>query len=229
MLLSWELVTRLTDRAICRSESDKVTGTDVRTGAATSAKRSGTLGYVSDTARQLVSRAEYICFERDSTIRHEWVGNVLFAMTGTSGIHNRIAGRLSAKILAVADPHGCRTYASDMRVMTADAGYYPDVMVACDEQADPYFETMPCLLAEILSPSTRDIDQREKRAAYFGIESLRHYLVVHQDQPRIEHHWRSDATASWQLEVVGPIDTITLICPPMTLPVGALFDGLVPY
>jgi hypothetical protein len=40
--------------------------------------------------------------------------------------------------------------------MTADAGYYPDVMVACGEQADPYYESTPCLLAEILSPSTRD-------------------------------------------------------------------------
>ena len=111
---------------------------------------------VSGTARQLVSRAEYITLERDSPIRHEWVGGVLFAMTGTSGVHNRIAVRLTARLLPVAESHGCRTYASDMRLMTPNAGYYPDVMVACDDQADPYFETTPCLLVEVLSPSTRD-------------------------------------------------------------------------
>ncbi len=182
---------------------------------------------MSETARQLISKVEYLYFERDSSIRHEWVGGALFAMTGTSGVHNRIAGRLFAKLLAVAEPHGCRSYVSDMRVMTADAGYYPDVMVACGEQADSYFETTPCLLAEVLSPSTRDIDQREKRAAYFAIESLQHYLVVHQDQPRIQHHWRTDR--GWELEVVGPIDTITLTCPPITLAVGELFEGLVAF
>ena len=182
---------------------------------------------VSDTARQLISKTEYLCCERDSTIRHEWIGGVLFAMTGTSGLHNRIAMEIVAHLHPVAKRHGCRTYASDMRLMTENAGYYPDVMFACEEQADPYFETSPCLLAEVLCPSTRDIDQREKRGAYFAIESLRHYLVVHQDQPRIEHHWRTDR--GWQLEVVGPIDTIALTCPPISLPVGELFEGLVAF
>ena len=144
-----------------------------------------TLGRVSETARQLISRAEYITLERDCPIRHEWVGGVLFAMTGSSGVHNRIAGRLAARLLPVAESHGCRPYASDMRLMTP------------------------------------------KRAAYFAIETLKHYLVVHQDQPRIEHHWRTDG--DWQLEVVGPIDTITLICPPMSLSVSDLFAGLVPF
>ena len=157
---------------------------------------------MSETARQLVSRAEYITLERDSQIRHEWVGGVLFAITGTSGVHNRIAVRLTARLLPVAENHGCRTYASDKRLMTPNAAYYPDVMVACSDQADPYCETTPGLLVEVLSPSTRDVDQREKRAAYFAIESLKHYLVVHQDQPRIEHHWRTDG--DWQIEVVGP-------------------------
>ena len=178
------------------------------------------------SARGLVSRQEYVDLERHSNLRHEWVGGVLFAMTGTSGVHNRIAGRLYTRLLAEADPRGCRTYVSDMRVMTENSGYYPDVMVACGDQADPYFETTPCLIAEVLSPTTRDVDQREKRAAYFAIPSLRHYLVVHQDQPRIEHHWRTDG--DWQLEVVGPADMITLTCVPMSLVVADLFAGLVP-
>jgi Uma2 family endonuclease len=182
---------------------------------------------MSETARQLVSKAEYLSFERDSTIRHEWVGGVLFAKTGTSGVHNRLAIELVSRILPEAKRHGCRSYASDMRLMTDTAGYYPDVMVACGEQVNTYFENTPCLLVEVLSPSTRDIDQREKRAAYFAIETLQHYLVVHQDQPRIEHHWRTEQ--GWELEVVGPIDTIRLTCPPMVLAVGELFDGLVAF
>ena len=63
-------------------------------------------------------------------------------------------------------------------------------------------------------------------AAYFAIDSLRHYLVVHQDQPRVEHHWPTEG-GPWQLEVVGPIDTIELTCPPVSIPLGELFEGLV--
>lgn len=173
-----------------------------------------------------MTRSDYLQLERDSQIRHEWVGGALHAMTGTSGVHNRVAGRLYARLLPAADRHGCRTYISDMRIMTERAGYYPDVMVACGEQADPYYETAPCLLIEVLSPSTSDIDQREKRAAYFAIDSLRHYLVVHQDQPRVEHHWPTEG-GPWQFEVVGPIDTIELTCPPVSIPLGELFEGLV--
>ena len=177
-------------------------------------------------ARQLISRFDYLSMERENRVRHEWVGGALFAMVGASGVHVRLTGRVFAALLPMADAHGCRAYASDMRVMTEHVGYYPDVMVACGEQPDPYFETAPCLLVEVLSPTTRDIDQREKLAAYKAIPSLRHYLIVHQDQPRVAHHFRFD-DGDWQLEIVGPIDTIELTCPPVGIPLGELFDGLV--
>jgi hypothetical protein len=61
---------------------------------------------VSGTARQLVSKAEYLSFERDSTIRHEWVGGVLFAMTDTSGVHNRLALELVMRIAPEGKRHG---------------------------------------------------------------------------------------------------------------------------
>lgn len=42
----------------------------------------------------------------------------------------------------------------------------------------------------------------------------------------MEHHWPTEG-GPWQLEVVGPIDTIELTCPPVSIPLGELFEGLV--
>lgn len=182
---------------------------------------------MAEVARQLVPRDVYDRMERDGNVRHEWVGGSVFAMVGASGDHNRIALRL-AGALDRAGPT-CRVFASDMRLMVEDAGYYPDVMVACGESPDRYFETAPCLLAEVLSPSTRDIDRREKRAAYLRIGSLRHYLVIEQDDPRVEHHHRPSPDAPWELEVIGPGDRMHLSCPTVDLDVESLFRGIITW
>ena len=54
---------------------------------------------------------------------------------------------------------GCLIYASDikLRTETLDNFYYPDVMVVCGQNNGDLgvtFETVPCLLVEVLSKST---------------------------------------------------------------------------
>ena len=174
----------------------------------------------------MIGRAEYLSFERDGEIRHEWVGGQIFVMTGGSARHNRIALRLGAGLLGAADRDGCRAYVADMKVVTADFGYYPDVMVVCDRhQPGDYHEERPCLIAEVLSPSTADRDRREKRAAYQSIPSLLHLLLIGQDDPRIEHFFR-EPDGQWQHVQLGPDDLIVLRCPDVSVPVAEVYIGL---
>ena len=90
-------------------------------------------------------------------------------MTGSSREHNLIA----TNIISLLRPHlrggSCRAFVSDMKVeiqtnsQRADFFYYPDVVVTCDSQdRERYFLTSPCLVIEILSPSTQATDRREK-------------------------------------------------------------------
>ncbi|PIV87973.1 MAG: Uma2 family endonuclease, partial [Hydrogenophilales bacterium CG17_big_fil_post_rev_8_21_14_2_50_63_12] len=46
--------------------------------------------------------------------------------------------------------------------------------------------TRPCLLAEVLSPNTEATDRREKLTAYQRLPSLREYLLIAQDEMRVE-------------------------------------------
>ncbi len=174
----------------------------------------------------LIDRAEYLTFERDGQSRHEWVGGEIFAMTGGSTRHNRISLRLGSRLLAASEGEGCRAYVADMKVVTADFGYYPDVMVVCDpETPSDYHEEHPCLLAEVLSPSTADRDRREKKNAYMTIPSLLHLLLIRQDDTQIEHFFRSP-DGPWNHHQLGPDDEIKLTCPVLSIPVMDLYAGL---
>jgi Uma2 family endonuclease len=61
------------------------------------------------------------------------------------------------------------TFMSDMKLRIADyrSYYYPEVMLVCDDSDQhSIYKTAPCFIAEVLSPSTANIDQREKWVHY---------------------------------------------------------------
>ena len=181
---------------------------------------------MTNAATQWISRAEYLTFERDGQMRHEWIGGELFAMTGGSARHNSISGRFFAKLLPAADDYGCRAFVADMKVVTDHFAYYPDVMVACHgDGRNEYHEEHPCLIAEVLSPSTRDRDRRERKAAYQAMPSVLHLLLIRQDDTQIEHYYRTP-DGPWQHEQLGPDDHIVLQCPPCEIAVADLYVGL---
>ena len=68
---------------------------------------------------------------------------------------------------------GCDTYIEGVRLRIDDATYvYPDVMVTCEDNghtsSDDYDEfevSAPCLVGEVLSPSTSWVDHGRKRTA----------------------------------------------------------------
>jgi Uma2 family endonuclease len=165
----------------------------------------------------LMSVEEYLRLERDSPVRHEYVGGVLYAMTGASRRHNRIAGNIYRKLADAAGGGPCRTYISDMKVLTPDSlAYYPDVMVACaEEPEDEYLEVEPCLIVEVTSPSSESTDRREKLVAYMKIPSLKTYLVVEQERRHVERYFR-DEGGEWHKADLVEEGTIPVPCPPDT-------------
>ena len=182
---------------------------------------------MSNAAEQLISRWDYLDIERDGVVRHEWVGGQIYAMTGGTRLHNRISFRLARGLETAAELQGCEVYIADMKVLTDYAGYYPDVMVVCDSESsnDAYFEENPCLIAEVASKSTEDRDRREKWVAYKEIASLKHYLLLSQEDTVIEHRYRTEL--GWATEVLGPTGTLRLHCPEMELTVESIYKDLV--
>lgn len=179
------------------------------------------------TPQRIMSVEEYLEFENSSQVKHEYVGGHLYAMTGVSRRHSRIRGNIVYNLAHAADGSSCRVHQSDMRVPVPDGPfYYPDVVVACGEEPnDPYREDAPCLVVEVLSPSTASTDRREKLLSYRRLSSLQAYLIVEQDEPMVERHFR-DESGAWQVEILDE-GHIPVPCPPRAeLSLAGVYEGL---
>lgn len=164
--------------------------------------------------RKLLTEDEYLAFEAGAEVRHEFVGGEVHAMAGASVRHNRIAFNIARRLDAVASGTPCMVLMSDVR-LRLDSGntyYYPDVMLACDPaDNDAYARARPCLIVEVASPGTANIDRREKWAAYQRIQTLREYLIVDQDEVRIELR-RRENLREWSLSTFEAGEVLELAC-----------------
>ncbi|MBP0000269.1 MAG: Uma2 family endonuclease [Cyanobacteria bacterium SID2] len=180
-------------------------------------------------ATAFLSVSDYLKGEQNSPLRHEYLGGELFAMTGGSEAHNRIAGNLYARLLTHLRGSGCKTFIADMKVNIEIAQntavfYYPDVMVTCDaEDSEKYYKTRPCLIVEVLSPSTEKLDRREKRLNYQTLPSLQDYLLVSQEESTVELYHR-DETGNWVRSIFEKDDTLPLKSVSLTLPVAEIYE-----
>ena len=150
---------------------------------------------------QWISVEDYLEGEEVSQRKHEYLDGVVHAMAGTSDRHNRIAGNIF-KLLPDIPDQPCEPFMESMKVrVDSKTYYYPDVLYACDgSDADPYFRNEPRLIVEVTSPSTEKIDRTEKLAAYKRIPSLQEYLIVSQDEVRIDIYRRlPDNLWQWDL------------------------------
>ncbi|QDX82643.1 hypothetical protein B9N43_16230 [Denitratisoma sp. DHT3] len=163
-----------------------------------------------------VSEEEYLALEARSPVRHEYVCGEVYAMTGASLRHNVIALNIAALLRAHLRGTPCRAFVSDAKLRIAKAGayYYPDVMVTCDPRhltvgSDDQVVEAPRVVIEVLSTSTEAVDRREKLIAYRGIPSLQEYVLVAQDEARIEIH-RRHGDIGWEIVTLVPGDPVEL-------------------
>lgn len=163
---------------------------------------------MSEQAVTTLALAEYLAWEEHQQERHELVGGRAYAMSGGSERHSLMSGHLFSLLAAGAAPRRCRTFQSDrkLRVTSGDV-YYPDVLVVCGKAADVQFEADATLVVEVLSPSTRTQDRREKVRSYGTLPSIAHYVVVEPDVRRIEVA-RWDATRELTWVTLGPGDQL---------------------
>lgn len=137
---------------------------------------------------------DYLAMDDASTIRHEYMGGQVYAMTGGTMRHNRITGNMFRWLAERFDGTPCQVFINDMKlhVQAADSVYYPDVFVHSGSTVASTAKVVhdAALIVEVLSESTAEIDRREKLVAYQKIPGLRAYWIVSQDERRVEVHER---------------------------------------
>lgn len=159
----------------------------------------------------LYSYAEYLERLEASQIRLEFIHGLVYAMAGGTPAHNRIVMRLTLQI-GNQLTGSCEAYGSDQKIRTAAAGFFPDLVVVCGTprlaQDDPNAITNPRLIFEVLSPSTAATDQSTKAAEYKTLPSLEAYVLVWQEEVRVQVHRRT--AGGWIVSHYGAGDHVEL-------------------
>jgi len=145
---------------------------------------------------------EFLAGERVAETKHKYLNGEVYAMAGASREHNVISGNVIRHLgnLLVGKP--CEVYPSDMRLQVAETGLFthPDIMVVCDKPVfvDDEVDTLlnPKLIVEVLSPTTEANDRGWKWAHYRQLRSLAEYILIPQDDYRVEQYSRQ-ADDSW--------------------------------
>lgn len=168
-----------------------------------------------------ISEQEYLDGELISDIKHEYIDGEVYAMTGASANHNRIATELARQLGNHLVNSPCEVFNADMKLKAGQNFFYPDVIVDCNRaNGDDYYTDSPLIVVEVLSKTTRKTDHTLKRLAYQNLPSLQEYVLIEQDFVDIEVCRRSN---HWQSEHFFLGDEVYLAAVDLRIPVETLY------
>jgi Uma2 family endonuclease len=178
----------------------------------------------------LVSVGDYLAGELVSPIKHEYLGGVIYAMAGGRNAHNKIKGNVFAWLHSRLRGRRCSPFDSDTKIRVRLPAhvrfYYPDVSVICrpNPQTDS-FQDEPAALVEVISRSTRRIDEGEKKDAYLTIPSLSVYVLLEQETAAAVVFRRTEQ--GFTREVYEGLDAVIPLREIETaLPLAEAYDGV---
>jgi Uma2 family endonuclease len=190
---------------------------------------------MSSRPKTCLTPEEYLAVERRNEYKSEHVGGEAVAMTGAGRRHNIIAVNLTRGLSQQLKGRPCEVYAGDMRVRIAPnrvyAYTYPDVVVVCGEPRfeDEHLDTLlnPTVIIEVLSESAERYDRGKKFGFYRTAESLAEYVLVAQDELRIEQYAKQ-ADGRWLLsDHRAPGDVVELASVGCALALREVYDKVV--
>ncbi|MEW6131074.1 MAG: Uma2 family endonuclease [Acidobacteriota bacterium] len=153
---------------------------------------------------------EYLELESVAEYRSEYLEGEIFAMANGSPDHSIISINLTGELRTALRGKRCQPFDKGLKVGPASSVFffYPDASIVCGNlilhKKSKDVCTNPKVIFEVLSPSTEAYDRGSKFARYRTIESFTDYVLIAQDEPRIEH-FSKQKDGSWNLRIVSEL------------------------
>ncbi|MDM3848899.1 MAG: Uma2 family endonuclease [Aphanizomenon gracile PMC649.10] len=176
-----------------------------------------------------MSPLEYLEWEEQQDIKHEYINGQVFAMTGGTIPHNDIAFNLASGLRNHLKGSKCRVNIADAKVGVSETGpfTYPDVVVSChpkDKQAIKFIQ-FPSLIIEVLSPSTEAYDRGAKFQLYRRIQTLQEYVLISADKIGLDC-FRLNEKGLWELHPFVEGDNVHLVSVDFTFPLSLVYEDV---
>ncbi len=154
-------------------------------------------------------------------------------MSGGSRRHATICDNLLERVKARLRGSVCRPFSASLRVTIKATGNYtyPDLSIVCgkaqleDREEDTLLN--PRVIIEVLSPSTERHDRGWKFKNYQLIPSFEEYVLISQDEPRIERFVRQDDVGWLMTSVTGLDQTLRFDSIECELPLSEIYEDVV--
>ena len=145
---------------------------------------------------------EYFALEEELDQKFEYVNGEIIDMAGVNIKHSLISTSTTASLDNATREKTCIVLNSNAKlyIKHINSYFYPDAMVVYDK--DSIFKNHvqnPEIIIEVLSPSTEGYDHGKKFAFYRLIETLKTYIMLHQNKPLAEVYQRNPDN-SWLLK-----------------------------
>ena len=172
---------------------------------------------------------QYFEWEAQQPDKYELIDGHIYAMTGGSVNHGRIAIRLTALFDAHLEGSHCITGNSDIKVNIAETQNYTyaDASVTCDDRdkSSTQYITYPCLIVEVLSKSTEAYDRGSQFRMYRQNPMLIDYLLVSSTSIEIDLYHKNEA-GDWLIINYQAGDTVELKSINLHFPIAQIYRGL---
>ncbi|WP_434683692.1 Uma2 family endonuclease [Pseudanabaena minima] len=172
---------------------------------------------------------EYFAWEEKQLHKHEYIEGEVYAMSGGSVNHGRIAIRFTSLFESHLEESSCIVGNSDIKIkiVKAEKYTYPDVSVTCDDRdkTTTQYITYPSLIVEVLSPSTESYDRGGKFRLYRNNPVLIDYLLVSSTSIEIDLYHKKD-NGEWIISNYQEGDMIELKSINLTFAIAQIYKGL---
>ena len=155
------------------------------------------------TSEITMSPRAFLEWERKQRVRHEFIDDKIYTMSGASRKHNKITFNLNGLLWFIQQSlEGFEAFSTHMRTHSPKKGayFYPDVVVikGKDQYLDDEFDTLinPTVVFEVASKSTKQFDKSKKFEHYQDIPTLEEYFLIAQNDYQITHFYKI-ATGEW--------------------------------
>jgi Uma2 family endonuclease len=184
---------------------------------------------MTETSRRGWNVDEFFAWQETQTERYELVdGFPLRLMAGARNVHDDIVVNVLAELRNQLRGTGCRPFTGDGSAETKPGQIRrPDIGVDCGRR-DPngLKASSPRLIAEVLSPTTRDFDTISKLDEYKTIATLDRILIVEPNAPEVVV-WGRDADRMWRKSLYTGLDSrIDMPEIGVTLALADIYDGV---
>lgn len=186
------------------------------------------MGHAQAVEDYYITSEEYLAGELIADERHEYVGGVVYAMSGTTSGHGRITTNILIGLGQQLRGRRCEAFTSELKVRiqtrNADFYYYPDVVVDCGKNTDDnLFADEPRVIFEVLSESTKRTDRFEKRLNYQTLPTLDVYVLVDQTRRAVTVYRRAEG--DWTTELLTAVtDVLALPTVECELSVSTIYE-----